>query len=78
MAWIRDQIARARLQFKELLVQIRLKVPPGLRLVLGVLLMIGGVFAVLPVLGLWMIPLGFAVAALDVVPVWRWIKSRWF
>ena len=69
MAWIRDQIARARLQFKELLVQIRLKVPPGLRLVLGVLLMIGGVFAVLPVLGLWMIPLGFAVAALDVVPV---------
>lgn len=78
MAWIRDQIARARLQFKELLVQIRLKVPPGLRLVLGVLLMIGGVFAVLPVLGLWMIPLGFVVAALDVVPVWRWIKSRWF
>lgn len=78
MAWIRDQIARARLQFKELLVQIRLKVPPGLRLVLGVLLMIGGVFAVLPVLGLWMIPLDFAVAALDVVPVWRWIKSRWF
>lgn len=78
MAWMRDQLALARRQFKRLLVRIRLKVPPGLRLVLGILLMIGGVFAFLPVLGLWMIPLGIAVAALDVVPMWRWIKSRLF
>ena len=78
VSWMRDQMRRGRRQFKEALVKIRLKVPPGLRLVLGVMLMIGGVFAFLPVLGLWMLPLGFAVAALDVVPMWRWIKSRWF
>lgn len=77
MSWMRDQIRQAQRQFKGLLSSIRTKVPPGLRLVLGLLLMIGGVFAILPVLGLWMIPLGVAVAALDVVPIWRWIKSRW-
>ena len=77
MPWLRDQIRQGRAQFRAMLDRIRSRVPPGLRLVLGVLLMIGGVFAFLPVLGLWMIPLGMAVAALDIVPLWRWIKSRW-
>ena len=78
MSWLRDQIDQGRRQFNDLLARIRTKVPPGFRFLLGVLLMIGGVFAFLPVLGLWMIPLGVAVAALDVVPLWRWLKSRWF
>lgn len=51
--------------------------PPGLRLVLGLLLIAGGFLAILPVFGLWMIPLGIAVAALDVRPlVKRWRRRR--
>jgi hypothetical protein len=63
-------------RFKRALVRIRQRVPPGLRLVLGLLLMTGGVFAFLPVLGLWMIPLGIAVAALDVKPLLKWMRNR--
>ena len=40
-------------------------VPMGLRTMAGLLLVVGGVFGFLPVLGFWMIPLGFAVIALD-------------
>ena len=54
-----------------LLFQIRRRVPPGLRTVLGLLLMVGGVLGFLPILGFWMIPLGIAVIGLDVVPLWR-------
>ncbi len=53
------------------LVRIRARVPPGLRLVLGLVLIGGGVLGFLPVLGFWMIPLGVAVAALDVRPLLR-------
>ncbi len=69
-------LRRAKTQFKRLLVRIRRTVPPGLRLVLGLLLMVGGVFAILPVLGLWMIPLGLAVAALDVKLLRDWMRGR--
>jgi len=50
--------------------------PPGVRLLVGLLLMAGGVVGFLPVVGFWMLPLGLAVAALDVVPLWRWITGR--
>lgn len=40
--------------------------PPGVRMAAGFLLMIGGVFGFLPILGFWMLPLGGAVAALDI------------
>ncbi|WP_135501582.1 hypothetical protein [Roseovarius aestuariivivens] len=60
-----------RNRLRRLLVRIRAKVPPGLRLILGLLLILGGVFGFLPVLGFWMIPLGLAVAALDIKPLWR-------
>ncbi|MEY8830671.1 hypothetical protein AB9K34_20050 [Sedimentitalea sp. XS_ASV28] len=56
-------------------VRIRRRVPPGLRLVLGLLLILGGVFGFLPVLGYWMIPLGVMVAALDVKPLLRWFRG---
>ncbi len=52
-------------------VHVRRRVPPGLRLVLGLLLIGGGILGFLPVLGFWMIPLGFAVAMLDLVPLYR-------
>ncbi len=49
----------------------RRTLPPGLRLIVGLLLMMGGVLGFLPILGFWMIPLGIAIAALDVAPLWR-------
>ncbi|WP_425091224.1 hypothetical protein [Tropicimonas sp. S265A] len=51
-------------------------VPPGFRWLVGVLLMLGGVLGFLPILGFWMIPLGLAVAALDVMPLWRRLRKR--
>ncbi len=54
----------------------RKHLPPGVRLVVGGLLMLGGVFGFLPVVGFWMFPLGVAIAALDVMPIWRAIRRR--
>lgn len=47
------------------------KVPPGARSALGVVLVIGGVFGFLPILGYWMIPAGGVLIALDVPPLRR-------
>ena len=52
---------------------IRRRVPPGVRTVLGLLLIAGGVFGFLPVLGFWMIPFGLGVIALDIMPLLRFI-----
>jgi len=41
----------------------------------GLLFIAGGVLAFLPVLGVWMIPVGLAIAALDVVPVWKRLRG---
>ena len=54
----------------------RRRSPPGLRLVVGLVLIAGGMLGFLPVLGFWMIPLGLAVAAADVLPIWRWVRAR--
>jgi hypothetical protein len=40
------------------------------RLPLGVLLLLGGCFSILPVFGLWMLPLGIMLLAVD-IPVLR-------
>lgn len=64
-----------RMRAMRFLVRVRQRVPPGFRLLLGVLMMMGGLLAFLPVLGLWMLPVGFAVAALDVVPLIRWLRG---
>ena len=53
----------------------RLKISFGFRTLLGVLLVIGGIFGFLPVLGFWMIPVGLALIALDVPPLRRWLRS---
>jgi len=47
------------------------RVQPGLRSLLGVGFMVGGVFGFLPVLGFWMLPLGAAFIAMDVPPMRR-------
>ncbi|RMF08942.1 MAG: hypothetical protein D6763_08850 [Alphaproteobacteria bacterium] len=58
----------------------RRKVPPGLRSIVGLLFLVGGVFGFLPVLGFWMIPLGLALIALDIPPLRRvflaWLRRR--
>ena len=56
------------------------RVPTGLRSVLGLLLMTGGVLGFLPLLGFWMLPIGLAFIALDIPPLRRrllaWLKRR--
>ena len=50
--------------------------PAGVRSVLGVLAMIGGVVGFLPILGFWMLPLGVVLVALD-IPALRRRVLRW-
>ena len=50
--------------------------PPVLRGVLGLLLMLLGTLGFLPVLGFWMIPLGLALLATDIPPFRRWLKRQ--
>ncbi|MBM3518086.1 MAG: hypothetical protein FJX56_09515 [Alphaproteobacteria bacterium] len=52
------------------------KVPPGLRSVVGLLLIVGGFLGFLPVLGFWMLPLGILVVGLDIPPLRRRLL-RW-
>lgn len=58
----------------------RRRVPPGVRLVAGLLLIVGGCFGFLPVLGFWMIPLGLVFVVLDIPPLRRrfmdWLRRR--
>lgn len=68
-----EKIRRMNRRF---LVRVRRRVPPGLRLVVGLILIAGGSFGFLPVLGFWMIPLGLGVAALDVKPLVLWARGR--
>ena len=41
----------------------------GVRTPVGLLLIVGGVFGILPILGFWMIPLGIALIAMDIAPI---------
>lgn len=45
-----------------------------LRISLGVMLLAGGALWFLPVLGIWMLPLGLAVLSVDVPIVRRWSR----
>ena len=52
------------------------RLPMGVRTLVGIALMIGGVFGFLPILGFWMIPTGVAILSLDFPPLHRRIL-RW-
>lgn len=54
---------------------VRRRVPPGFRWPIGLVLIGLGFLGFLPVLGFWMIPLGLAVAAMDVRPLWRRMRG---
>lgn len=71
-----DAVRIAGRQVGRLLSKIQRRVPPGVRSVLGLFLIAGGVVGFLPVFGFWMIPLGIAVIGLDVAPFWRRWKSH--
>ena len=45
--------------------------PPGVRFMVGLILMAGGVLGFLPILGFWMFPLGLGFVALDIPPMRR-------
>ena len=47
-------------------------VPIGVRSLVGVLFMVGGVFGFFPLFGFWMFPLGLAFVALDI----PWTRHR--
>jgi hypothetical protein len=51
-----------------------------LRIIIGVLLVLGGLFGFLPILGVWMIPLGLLVLSIDIPRVRRWRRrfAVWF
>ena len=65
-----------RQRFRRFTAWVKIRVPYGLRLPLGVLMMCGGLLGFLPILGFWMLPVGFAVAALDVKPFLRRRRRR--
>ena len=73
---IKPALKSAGMKIARILVRIRRHVPPGLRLVLGILLMLGGALGFLPVVGFWMLPLGVAVAALDIKPLYCWMHDK--
>ncbi len=51
--------------YRSMRIWIIRRVPIGLRSLIGLLLIIGGIFGFLPILGFWMIPLGVAVILID-------------
>jgi len=69
----RNHTTQLKDRLRPVLTRIRARVPRALRFVLGLLMIVGGVFGFLPVLGFWMVPLGIMVAALDV----RQFLRRW-
>lgn len=48
-----------------------------IRLPLALLFIAGGIFSFLPVLGVWMLPLGILLIAVDVPFVRRWVIRTW-
>ena len=59
---------------------IRLPANRLARMALGVAFMLGGVFSFLPVLGVWMLPVGLLILSVDLRFVRRWRRRtevRW-
>lgn len=64
--------------------QLRRPAARWVRVPAGVMLMAGGVFGFLPILGFWMLPLGAILLAYDVpllrrptVGALNWVERRW-
>ncbi len=48
----------------------------GVRSLLGVLLIVGGIFAFLPILGIWMLPVGIAFISVDFALIHRHFRKK--
>jgi hypothetical protein len=79
-----DRIGRAVPATSGFLAWIRQPSSRLVRIPLGILLILGGVFSFLPVLGIWMLPLGLFLVALDLPflqgPLNRlsfWVQRKW-
>ena len=79
-----DRISRAMPASSGFLRWIRQPSSRWVRLPLGVILILGGIFSFLPVLGIWMLPLGLFLLALDLPflqgPINRlsfWVQRKW-
>ncbi len=79
-----DRIGRAVPASSRFLEWVRRPSSRLLRIPLGILLILGGVFSFLPVLGVWMLPLGLFLLALD-LPILQgplnrvtlWAQRKW-
>ena len=67
---------RMKDRFAPFFAWVQRRVPPGFRFALGLLLICGCILGFLPILGFWMLPLGFMVAAMDVRLYRRWRSLR--
>ncbi len=79
-----DRIGRAMPASAGFLGWIRRPSSRFVRIPLGILLIVGGIFSFLPVLGIWMLPLGLFLIALDLPllqgPINRltfWAQRKW-
>ena len=79
-----DRIGRAVPATSGFLAWIRRPSSRLIRIPLGILLILGGVFSILPFLGIWMLPLGLFLIAIDLPflqgPINRvsfWAQRKW-
>jgi hypothetical protein len=79
-----DRIGRALPASSGFLGWIRTPAARLIRIPLGILLILGGIFSILPFLGIWMLPLGLFLIAIDLPflqgPINRlsfWVQRRW-
>lgn len=61
-----DRLAQRGPRVKRVVEWIRNPRHALFRLPAAILLIIGGIFSILPILGLWMLPLGLLIAAIDI------------
>ena len=50
---------------------VQRRVPPGVRSLVGLVVMAAGILGFLPVLGFWMLPIGAVIVVTDVPPLRR-------
>lgn len=79
--WIADRLPSKGARFVR---WVRQPSSRWVRLPLGLLLVLGGIFSILPVLGIWMLPLGLLLIAQDVPFLQKplanalgWIERKW-
>ncbi|MCO8146043.1 hypothetical protein NHN26_12520 [Rhodovulum tesquicola] len=54
----------------------RNRLPPGVRSLVGILFLLGGLVGFLPVVGFWMIPLGLVLIWFDIAALMRGLRRR--